>query len=106
MRTASTSGRLRDEAEIPTRATNPQPAMFSGSAASIDLLTQIAVYAFWGVLLFFYFLSAIGQTLRERPGLHLGQDVLRWAALLVMQLVFTGGLLYLAFDIGTDRVGM
>lgn len=86
--------------------TNPQKAMLSGSAASFDLFAQIAVYAFWGVLLLYYFISAIGQTLQARPKLQLGEDVLRWTALLVVQLGVTCGIIYLAIGIGTDQIGM
>lgn len=77
-----------------------------GPEGSFDVIAQVGVYGFWAVLLVYYFVSAIGQTLRDRPELEQGTDVAQWATLLVIQAGLTGGVIYLAIGIGSNQIGL
>lgn len=70
----------------------------------MTILSQIAIFALWGVLLFFYFTTIITRTLEDWNELEEWTEIAVWSGLLIFQLGFVGLLSYLAIGLGAHEV--
>lgn len=70
----------------------------------MTILAQIAIFAVWSVLLFFYFATIFSRTLQNWDELEGWTDVAVWSGLIVFQLGFVGLLSYLVIGLGPHGV--